>query len=45
VRELGADEVINYRTAGDLAAAFAAAKPNSIDVYFEMSAACTSTRC
>ncbi|WP_172197121.1 NADP-dependent oxidoreductase [Niveibacterium sp. COAC-50] len=35
VRELGADAVINYRTAGDLTAALKAAAPEGIDVYFE----------
>jgi len=35
LRELGADAVINYRTAGDLTAALKAAAPGGIDVYFE----------
>ena len=34
-REIGFDAGINYRTAGDLAAAVAAACPNGVDVYFE----------
>jgi NADPH-dependent curcumin reductase CurA len=33
--ELGADVVINYKTAGDLAAALAKAAPEGIDVYFD----------
>jgi NADPH-dependent curcumin reductase CurA len=33
--ELGADVVINYKTAGDLAAALAEAAPEGIDVYFD----------
>jgi NADPH-dependent curcumin reductase CurA len=33
--ELGADAVINYRTAGDLTAALAKAAPDGIDVYFD----------
>lgn len=33
--ELGADVVINYRTAGDLTAALQAAAPEGIDVYFD----------
>lgn len=35
LRDLGADAVINYRTAGDLSAALKAAAPEGIDVYFE----------
>lgn len=35
VRELGADAVINYRSAGDLTAALKAAAPEGLDVYFE----------
>ena len=35
VRQLGFDEVINYRTAPDLAEAIAAAAPEGIDVYFD----------
>jgi NADPH-dependent curcumin reductase CurA len=35
VRELGYDAGINYRTAGDLDAAIAAACPNGVDVYFD----------
>ncbi len=31
----GVDEVINYKTCGDLTAALAAAAPEGIDVYFE----------
>ncbi len=31
----GVDEVINYKTCGDLSAALAAAAPEGIDVYFE----------
>ncbi len=33
--ECGVDEVINYKTCGDLSAALAAAAPEGIDVYFE----------
>jgi len=33
--ELGADAVINYRTAGDLTRALAEAAPGGIDVYFD----------
>ena len=33
--ELGADAVINYRTAGDLTKALAEAAPEGIDVYFD----------
>jgi NADPH-dependent curcumin reductase CurA len=33
--ELGADAVINYKTAGDLTEALAEAAPNGIDVYFD----------
>jgi NADPH-dependent curcumin reductase CurA len=33
--ELGADAVINYRTAGDLTEALAKAAPDGIDVYFD----------
>ncbi|MDQ6436431.1 NADP-dependent oxidoreductase [Mesorhizobium sp. LHD-90] len=33
--ELGADAVINYRTAGDLTRALAEAAPQGIDVYFD----------
>jgi NADPH-dependent curcumin reductase CurA len=33
--ELGADAVINYRTAGDLTAVLAQAAPEGIDVYFD----------
>lgn len=33
--ELGADVVINYKTAGDLTAALRAAAPEGIDVYFD----------
>ena len=35
LRELGADAVINYRTAGDLEASLRAAAPEGIDVYFD----------
>ncbi|MDK2126080.1 NADP-dependent oxidoreductase [Parachitinimonas caeni] len=35
LREIGADAVINYRTAGDLTAALRAAAPEGINVYFE----------
>ena len=34
-REIGFDAGINYRTAGDLAAAVAEACPNGVDIYFE----------
>ncbi len=34
-QECGVDEVINYKTCGDLTAALAAAAPQGIDVYFE----------
>ena len=33
--ECGVDEVINYKTCGDLSAALAAVAPEGIDVYFE----------
>ncbi|MDA8601375.1 NADP-dependent oxidoreductase [Gammaproteobacteria bacterium] len=33
--ECGVDEVINYKTCGDLSAALPAAAPEGIDVYFE----------
>ena len=33
--ECGVDEIINYKTCGDLSAALAAAAPEGIDVYFE----------
>ena len=33
--ECGVDEVINYKTCGDLSAALATAAPEGIDVYFE----------
>ena len=33
--ECGVDEVINYKTCGDLSAALAAAAPEGVDVYFE----------
>jgi NADPH-dependent curcumin reductase CurA len=33
--EAGCDHAINYKTAGDLTEALAAAAPNGIDVYFE----------
>lgn len=33
--ELGAEAAINYRTAGDLGAALAAAAPEGVDVYFD----------
>jgi NADPH-dependent curcumin reductase CurA len=33
--ELGADAVINYKTAGDLTEALAKASPDGIDVYFD----------
>lgn len=35
VRELGADEVINYKTAKDLTAALRKAAPEGLDVYFD----------
>ncbi|WP_260855131.1 MDR family NADP-dependent oxidoreductase [Mesorhizobium amorphae] len=35
MRELGADEVINYRTTKDLTAALRKAAPEGIDVYFD----------
>jgi NADPH-dependent curcumin reductase CurA len=35
VRELGADAVINYKTAGDLTEALRKAAPEGIDVYFD----------
>ena len=34
-KELGADAVVNYRTAGDLHEALKRACPNGIDIYFE----------
>ncbi len=35
VKSLGADHVINYKTAGPLASAFAKGAPSGIDVYFD----------
>ena len=35
LREIGFDTAINYKTAGDLAAALKAAAPNGIDIYFD----------
>jgi NADPH-dependent curcumin reductase CurA len=34
-RELGVDAAINYKTTGNLVAAFKAACPNGIDIYFD----------
>ncbi len=35
LKEIGFDVVINYKTAGDLTAAFKAAAPKGIDIYFD----------
>ncbi len=35
LKEIGFDTAINYKTAGDLAAAFKAAAPKGIDIYFD----------
>ncbi len=35
LKEIGVDQTINYKTAGDLNAAVAAAFPDGIDVYFD----------
>jgi NADPH-dependent curcumin reductase CurA len=35
LKEIGFDVAINYKTAGDLAAAFKAAAPKGIDIYFD----------
>lgn len=35
IDECGVDEVINYKTCGDLSAALAKAAPDGVDVYFE----------
>jgi NADPH-dependent curcumin reductase CurA len=35
LKEIGFDIAINYKTAGDLAAAFKAAAPKGIDIYFD----------
>lgn len=35
LKEIGADEVVNYKTAGDIKAAIAAAAPKGVDTYFD----------